>query len=69
MENMEERERSSRPRGVPNAEKLKEAKEKYKTFEAAKEEYKQLRDINAKKTLTPKVMQSSMLAGYTASVY
>ena len=53
VENMEERERSSRPRGVPNAEKLKEAKAKYKTFEAAKEEYKRLKDINAKKTLTP----------------
>ena len=46
-------ERSTRPRGVPAADKLRDAKAKYKNWESAKLEYQRLHDLNKRKALTP----------------
>ncbi len=48
-----EGEHSTRPRGVPAADKLKEVRAKYKTWESAKQEYLRFKDVNEKKALTP----------------
>jgi hypothetical protein len=51
---MEDMSRSFRQRGVPNAEQLKNAQRKYKSFdESAATEWKRLKDIHQKKPLTP----------------
>ena len=45
--------RSVRLRGTPNAEQLKIAQKKYKNFDAAATEWQRLKEMNAKKALTP----------------
>jgi hypothetical protein len=46
--------RSTRVRGTPNAEQLKAAQKKYKSFDDyAATEWKRLKDNNQRKSLTP----------------
>ncbi len=46
-------ERSTRPRGVPAADKLRDAKARFKNWESAKVEYQRLHELTKKKALTP----------------